>query len=122
MVHQVISVFGSVVVLLSCADAFGQLEENDTSEPPVARDCLQRSDSLSSCICLTREAQTRFTDEELHLVIGRSESRFSIQLDQSNLDLIEQGALLRRVKNADQVIRQACGIGLLVPDLNDEDD
>jgi hypothetical protein len=113
MVHRVLIVLGVTLVFLCCIDATGQSGESELPDL-VAQDCLQRSGRQASCACLSREAHTRFTDAELRLVVGMSEGRFSSQLDQSGLDLIEQETLRRRVRNADQVIRQACGVGLFV--------
>jgi len=107
-----VPVFGSILFLSSC---LAEATTNTVTQQadPVYQSCQEFGESPEVCACVSRESHTRFSHQELTLMAHLGEDTLTERLETSDLSSTEQTALIHRVRNADIVIRQTCGAGLV---------
>lgn len=96
--------------LLALADAPG----GDS----VFANCIDRGGDHEACHCVSREAHSRFTADELEIVLDASDPDLSGDqraeaLRRRGANPTELSSVTRRLVAAEPVIQQACGAGLL---------
>jgi len=107
-----VPIFGLVLLLSACLAEATTNTETQQSDP-VYQSCQEFGENPEVCACVSRESHTRFSHQELTLMAHLGEDNLADRLETSDLSSTEQTALIHRVRNADIVIRQTCGAGLV---------
>ena len=107
-----VPIIGSILFLSACL-AEAEIRDIDQNADPINQSCQEFGGSEEVCSCVSRESHTRFSDPELELISHLGDSSLSDRLASSELTPTEQTSLIQRVRNANIVIRQTCGSGLV---------
>lgn len=96
--------------LLALADASGGDE--------VFASCIHRGGDHEACHCVSREAHSRFSADELEIVIVAADPELSSDeraeaLRRWGANPTDLSSVTRRLVAAEPVIQQACGVGIL---------
>lgn len=116
----------SVLAVLSLCFMAGIAQARDhVSEAPVLQACERSGVEAAVCTCIAREANSRFSHDQLGVLgaampeIGRIKSDPDVAgqtPSHERLTADELANLYQRAQAADVVIRQACGVGLSLRD------
>ena len=92
----------------------------DTDRDPVFAACVKAGGEAAGCACVSREARSRFTPLQMQVIAHAMPDLRNVGQPQAEIDALgfnfDQILNLRqRALNADDVIRNACGIGLGFP-------
>ncbi len=99
----------------------GALAVDHTDEAPVQQACEDAAVDVAICVCIAREANSRFSHEQLFVLGAAMPDLARITQDPAlemptllheRLTTEELVQLEQRAHAADIVIRQACGVGL----------
>ena len=116
MIRWIVPILGSIIGAAACSAETvpaGAIRVDGH----VLSSCIMRGGESAACACVSREAQLRFNTAELELIVGanrRAErEEFASRVESASMSPADQDFLIRRVTNADIVIRQSCGLALL---------
>ncbi|MFY0638849.1 hypothetical protein [Maricaulis maris] len=114
-----------LAVLSLCVGAGIAQARDHVSEAPVLQACERSGVDASVCACIAREANSRFSHDQLGVLgaampeIGRITTDPAVAgqtQSHERLTAEELASLYQRAQAADVVIRQACGVGLSLRD------
>jgi hypothetical protein len=105
----------AVAVAMTLSLQAGRDIEGDAN--PVYEACLRIGGDAAECGCVSREARSRFTPVQIEIIayaMPRLENVGTPQavVDELGLSFDQILNLRQRARNADSVIRAACGTGL----------
>ncbi|WP_300529688.1 hypothetical protein [Maricaulis sp.] len=91
---------------------------DDPGGDEIFATCLARGGEHDSCHCVSREAHSRFTAEELAVVVIAADPQLSSEQRAERLrargaNPTSLSSVTRRLVAAEPVIQQACGAGIL---------
>ncbi len=84
----------------------------------VFASCIHRGGDHEACHCVSREAHSRFSADELEIVIVAADPELSSDgraeaLRRWGANPTDLSSVTRRLVAAEPVIQQACGVGIL---------
>lgn len=112
------SIFGAALLAI-CAGPAGAGHLQSPGSDAIYQSCTERGGEAEACTCVSREVRSRFDEREREILIlsfgqpEQSSEERARALQDSGLGTAELSALTRRMVNAEMVIRQACGAGLM---------
>lgn len=106
--------------MLWLALAIGQQVQAQTpDEQQLYQSCRDRGGDETACVCVAREVRSRFDEREQAILLqsmgadGQSREQRAQAMQRSGMTPAELSALVRRMVNAETVIQQTCGAGLM---------